>query len=285
MEKEIPQISFIIINFQSREFLLRCLASVAKITAISKEIIVVNNDSSSLNFPDINFPIKLIQSPQNIGFGAGVNLGAKSASGQYLFLLNPDAEIISLSVQDALAEFENNPQLAILGAKVLDEKGRVQDWIAGEKITPWRIMKNNLGLNQNRFIAKQKNKLSVDWVSGGAMLVRKDVFQKLGGFDEKFFLYFEDVDLCLRTKKLGYEIAYYPELTVKHLGGKSFSDPKKQKEYYYTSQDYYFQKHFGFFQAKLMSLLRNIFCPSMSLRARRRRINSAKQSQMLNTLN
>lgn len=259
MEKELPQISFIIVNFESRELLPRCLASVAKIAGIAKEIIVVNNDQAPLEIsgPE-NCPFKLIQSPRNFGFGSGINLGARSAAGRFLFFLNPDAEIISDPFRKAIQEFERDPELAILGAKIIDNQEKTQDWIAGNSITPWRLIKNNLGFDQNKKIREQKASLAVDWVSGGAMMVRQDVFQKLGGFDEKFFLYWEDVDLCRRAGKSGRNILYFPEIIVRHAGGQSFKNKAEQKEYYYSSQDYYFQKHFGKFSAGAIRLLRNI---------------------------
>lgn len=260
MEKTTPQISFIIVNFASREVLPSCLASIGKISDISKEIILVNNDSQPLDLPEtIPCPRKIIQSPRNLGFGAGVNLGSRSASGRYFFFLNPDAEIISADLQRVIREFESGSQVAIMGAKIIDDHGKTQDWIAGTSITPWQIIKNNLGLDHNAWIKKQKEKLSVDWVSGGAMLIRKDVFQQLGGFDENFFLYWEDVDLCRRARKLDYGILYFPALAVRHRGGQSFSGPKKQKEYYYSSQDYYLQKHFGSFSSGLIKMLKIIF--------------------------
>lgn len=262
MEKETPQISFIIVNFESRNLLSGCLASIGKIAGISKEIIVVNNDSEPLDLSDgLGCLPKVIQSDRNVGFGSGVNLGAAKAAGQFLFFLNPDAEIVSGPFQDAIGEFGRDPKLAVLGTKIIDGKDAVQDWTAGETITPWRIIKNNLGFDQNKKIREQKDALAVGWVSGGAMMVRKDVFQKLGGFDEKMFLYYEDVDLCRRVQELDFRIIYFPAIVVRHLGGRSFANREKQKRYYYQSQDHYFEKHFGKFSARMIILLRNIFHP------------------------
>lgn len=264
MDSKQTEISFIIVNYQSREHLARCLASIQKLVEINAEIIIVNNDSLPLesSFSD-NFQLKIIQAPKNMGFGSGVNLGAHSASGKYLFLINPDAEIVSASLQKISREFEQNKNLAILGAKIIDERDEMQAWIAGESITPWRIIKNNLGLSQDQAIQKQKNNFPVDWVSGGAMLIHKDLFQKVGGFDEKIFLYYEDIDLCRRVKKLGFDILYFPTLIVRHSGGKSFTNKTTQKKYYYQSQEYYFQKHFGKLAGFLMKWLQIIFHPNL----------------------
>jgi hypothetical protein len=90
------------------------------------------------------------------------------------------------------------------------------------------------------------------------MFIRKELFEKLKGFDENFFMYFEDVDLCRRVRNLGYKILYYPEFIIKHFGGKSFDSKKEQQELYYKSQDYYFQKHFGKIKVNLLKLIRMI---------------------------
>jgi len=262
MDSNKSQISFIVVNFQSRANLGRCLSSIQKLSGIKAEIILVNNDSESLEaLPSANFPVKIIQAPRNLGFGSGVNLGAHSATGECLFLLNPDAEIISLSIQSGLDEFAQNKNLAILGGKIIDDQGKTQAWIAGESVTPWRIIKNNLGLNQNKKFHTQKDNLEVGWVSGGTMLIRKDIFQKLGGFDEKIFMYWEDIDLCRRVKNLGFDILYFPGLVIRHLGGKSFKNKMEQKKYYYQSQNYYLQKHFGKIVGLLMRWIRTVFCP------------------------
>jgi GT2 family glycosyltransferase len=262
MDSTKPEISFIIVNFKSRELLPRCLSSIQKLSGIRAEIILVNNDSEYLEaLSSADFPIKIIQAPHNLGFGAGVNLGAQSTSGKYLFLLNPDAEIISAPFQDIFHEFGQNNNLAILGGKIVDDRGKIQPWIAGESITPLRIIKNNLGLSRDKQLQKQTDKLMVDWISGGAMLIRKDIFQKLGGFDEKMFMYFEDIDLCRHAKNQDFDLLYFPDLIIQHSGGASFKGKKEQKKYYYQSQEYYFKKHFGKLVSFLMKLLRLIFHP------------------------
>lgn len=267
MENKPPRISFIIVNFQSHTLLERCLSSIGRLSETNAEIIVVNNDPAPLELlPKNKFSLFIIQASHNLGFGAGINLGARSARGEYLFFLNPDAEIITDSISSALDEFTKNPRLAILGGKIVDDQGKPQDWTFGEAITPLRIIKNNLGMDQNKRLRKQKGSLLTDWISGGAMMIRKDIFQKLSGFDEKIFMYYEDIDLCRRAKQLGFEILHFPGLVVRHLGGKSFNNKEEQKKHYYQSQDYYFQKHFGKFYAFLIKWLKIVFLPISYIR-------------------
>jgi len=98
----------------------------------------------------------------------------------------------------------------------------------------------------------------VDWVSGGAFAIKKDLFEKIHGFDENFFMYFEDVDLCRRASSVGGKILYLPQFTIRHFGGQSYDDTRKQKVEYYQSQDYYLKKHFSRASAFFIALLRKV---------------------------
>jgi len=236
------KLSFIIVNFQSEKYLARCLFSVKeKVLNMEYEIIVVNNDKAlKASLPK---EIRLINSEKNIGFGAACNLGAKDAQGEILCFLNPDTEIISENIGGLMQEF-NNASIGIIGPKLVDEKNNTQEWIAGKEITVWSTLLNNFGYKRDKKIWESAVPVECAWVTGAAMFIRKDAFQKLGGFDEKFFMYFEDIDLCRRARHLGHKVLYFPEFIIKHFGGKSFTDKKKQKKYYHTSQCRYFKKRF-----------------------------------------
>ncbi|MCX6761691.1 MAG: glycosyltransferase family 2 protein [Candidatus Moranbacteria bacterium] len=253
-------LSIIIVNFKSRAYLEKCLLSVfAKIdSSISFEVIVVNNGArAEVSGLTDEFPrIKIIQSSQNSGFGNANNLGAKESVGEILFFLNPDAEIISADISLVAREFENNSTLGVIGAKLVEPGGSVQKWSAGGKITLGSVLKNNLRKTGDEKYWQSSEKVEVSWVAGTAMFIPRALFLQLGGFDVKFFTYFEDVDLCNRTQLLGKKVAYLPEFSVLHYGGKSFLERKEQKKNYYQSQDYYFQKHRGFFEAVLLKIFR-----------------------------
>ena len=253
MEKE-SKISFIIVAFRSENHLERCLYSLLDKTAnIQKEIIVVNNGSYSFNFGD---RAKVINS-SNKGFGSACNLGAKEASGDILCFLNPDTEIISADLEKIFSEFENN-KIGIIGPKLVDENDNIQEWSAGKEVNLSDVILNNLGLKRSKRIWESKEEVECAWVSGACLFIKKELFEKLNGFDEKFFLYFEDIDLCKRARDLGYKVLYFPEFVVKHFGGKSFENKKEQKQHYYSSQDYYFKKHFGKNFRSIIKLLRKL---------------------------
>jgi hypothetical protein len=238
------KLSFIIVNYQSEKYLFKCLSSIQeKILGVGYEIIVVNNDATHL---ETSFPseIKLINTGKNIGFGAACNLGARSAQGEILCFLNPDTEIVSNNILDLLDKFDKYDKLAIVGPRLVDEKNNTQEWIAGKEVTIWSTLMNNLGYKRDQKIWESAVPVECAWITGAAMFIRKDIFDRLGGFDEKFFMYFEDVDLCQRARQLSYKVLYFPEFTVKHFGGKSFLNKKRQKKYYYVSQLKYFKKYF-----------------------------------------
>jgi GT2 family glycosyltransferase len=249
------KISFVIVNYRNSAYLDRCLASIFENVTIEKEIIIVNNCSE---YSKIFENVRILNISENKGFGNTCNLGAKEVQGEILCFLNPDTEMISDDFEKIISEFKNDSEVGIIGPKLVVENDNVQEWIAGREISLSDTILNNLGLKRSQKIWESEEKVDCAWVSGASMFIRKELFEKLKGFDENFFMYFEDVDLCQRARKLGYKILYYPEFTIKHFGGKSFDNKKEQKKLYYQSQDYYFQKHFGKIKAKILKTLRII---------------------------
>jgi GT2 family glycosyltransferase len=236
------KLSFIIVNYQSEKYLAQCISFIKKkILGVEHEVIVVNNDSLDLQGLS---EIRVINTGKNIGFGAACNLGARSAQGEILCFLNPDTEIVSSNSVDLLDKFDEYDKLAIIGSRLVDEKNNTQEWIAGKEITIWSTLLNNLGYKRDRKIWESEFPIECAWISGAAMFIKKDIFQKIRGFDEKFFMYFEDIDLCQRARQLGYKILYFPNFQIKHFGGKSFLNKTTQKKYYHASQYRYFKKGF-----------------------------------------
>ncbi len=258
--------SIIIVNYESRDFLSNCLESIDKfITPILKEnfeIIIVNNDKINLELKrNFSFDLEIIENNKNLGFGSASNQGAKNANLKYLFFLNPDTEFKNDSFVKVIEYIKNKESekenIGILGIKILDiESNEVQDWSCGNKTSLWNVISRNI------FVKKlwEKNEItSVDWVTGAAMIVERKLFNDLNGFDDNFFMYFEDQDLCLRAKELKSEVVYFCFGEVFHWGGKSWSEEKLQKVEYYKSQDYFFEKHFGKWQSWVLRFFRGIF--------------------------
>jgi len=256
------ELSVIIVNYKSEQLLPSCIASVYANLAqqLSVEVIVVNNDVIDGAAVVKSFEkVKVIDHKKNVGFGAAANMGAKAAEGKYLLFLNPDSEICSDNVSEIVALFERNKRLAVVGSKVVSESGAVQEWVSGKEISLYDLVRNNLNFPRSKNIWESKELISVDWVSGTALFAERGAFQEAGGFDEEFFMYFEDMDLCKRLRKKNKEIFYCPTFCVKHLGGKSYSDKTNQKKDYYRSQEHYFKKHRNIIEFGLVRLLRKIF--------------------------
>lgn len=259
-EKEKKELSIIIVNYKSDIYLEKCLLSLLseKLPKVNFEIIIVNNDrKSDLNWILKKFPQALIlNSPQNNGFGSGNNLGAKKACGEFLFFLNPDTELWKADFEKIFSLFQEDCSLGIVGVGVVSFSEKFQRWIFGKEMGLRDLIKKNLKISSSKKNQKDNNNKiqETDWVSGVAFFVRKKLFFEVGGFDENFFMYFEDMDLCRRIRFSGKKVLYYPKFLIKHKGGKSYVCKNDQKRDYYKSQEYYFSKHKGKIQTLILKL-------------------------------
>jgi len=244
-----------IVNYNSRENLARCLDSIQKNVppGVETQIIIVNNESEKLSGETLcSSRAEIVEAGENLGFGRAHNLGTKSARGEYILFLNPDTEVLSGSLEKMLGIFAADEKIGIVGPALVSESGKAAEEHFGFRKTPFSLVKTKLfGPGREVFQPVQ-----ADWLSGAAMMVRKKLFRELGGFDENYFMYFEDVDLCLRAIKRGHQVIMNPEAKILHESGQSFSDNRQKKKYYYSSQDYYLRKHFGPWQAGAAKLLR-----------------------------
>lgn len=252
-------ISIIIPNYQSEHYLARCLASLQKhLMLVSHEIIIINNDPEPITIIAPTENIHILNAEKNNGFAGACNAAASTALGSVLFFLNPDTEIISGNLAELLTSLQD-PTVGIVSPQLLTTSQDVQPWSAGYEITLQELLRNKFGLVRSKKLWEKNIQTQPDWTSGAALAIKRELFDKLGGFDENFFMYFEDVDLCKRVKKEGLQIISLPTIQILHIGGQSASSTREQKKCYYDSQDYYFKKHFGTFQLYLLKILRVFF--------------------------
>ncbi len=243
-------VSIIIVHYKVEKELLECLDSIKRSTPKTPyEIIVIDN------------------SEKNVGFGAGNNLGAKKALGEFLFFLNPDTKVFP-GVIDNLVEFIKKEKNVGIVSPLLLDKNNIPYKLQGSlKLTPFRAImclsfiekyfsENRIYKNYYLFDWDKKTTKEVDVAPGTAFMIRKKIFEEVGGFDEKFFLFFEENDLCLQIKKLGYKMFINPNAKIIHLWGKSTERGESIKKIFQKSRFYYFQKHFGLFWAFLVE----VFC-------------------------
>jgi N-acetylglucosaminyl-diphospho-decaprenol L-rhamnosyltransferase len=188
-------ISTIIVTHNSLDVIPQCLDS------IDGEIIVVDNGSTDGTQEYLKQRDVILIENENTGFGDGCNIGAKRATGEYLFFLNPDARVIN--IEPLLSAFTDDVAMTV---PKVNEGGNV--W---RRVSILRPLLDLFPFKPGRYVEN---------CSGCAMMVRRDVFNELGGFDPSYFMYAEDVDLCWRISKK-YKIAYVPEAQVNHLGGTS----------------------------------------------------------------
>jgi len=251
-----------IVNYNSRECLRECLVSLESFLKKNRneaEMIIINNDAELIGgflnvLPSAAGQLKIIEINENVGFGKAHNRGFQEAQGKYVLFLNPDTKIEAGALEKMLNILEADEKIGITGPILVDGEGRFQKECWGFKKTPLSTLKSKLSKSATR--TEEESIFEVDWVSGGAMLIKKNIFSELGGFDEKYFMYFEDVDLCLQAKKKGWKIAVNPMARVYHQGGKSFSSHRDKKRHYYASQNYYLKKNFGPGRAKLVKMAR-----------------------------
>lgn len=270
MRKSSLKVSIIIVNYKVEKELLACIDSIIKSqSSISYEIIVVDNSEKKIIEKKIKekFPnVRYFSNAKNNGYGGGNNLGARNANGNYLLFLNPDTIVLSGAIDCLLKFIEKKNSVGLVAPLLLNadryayqQGSRDLNFITGfvtlsfiNKLFPLNpISKNYFLMNWNRNTIKE-----VDVVPGTCFLIQKKIFNKIGGFDEKFFLYFEEFDLCRRVKKIGYKIFINPESKVIHFREASTKKRGDMKKIFSDSRFYYFKKHFGL----LPALTINIIC-------------------------
>ncbi len=251
-------LSIILVNYQSEKWLENCLEKLSEDScpALDFEVIIINNDNKKfLPSKKLSFIPKIVQSKENLGFGRANNLGVKIAKGKNILFLNPDTIFKRKDIKLLFCYFEKNPHIGVLSPLIIQaSRLQAQPFTCGKKTSLLGIIFRNTILKP----WNKKTPTNVDWVSGTALLTRKHLFEKVGGFDENFFMYFEDQDLCLRIKKLGYDIVFFPKSTVLHYDGKCWPNTKKQKNSFYKSQDYFFKKHYPSYKYFILRALKRI---------------------------
>jgi len=270
-----PDISVLIISYNTRDLLRKCLQSIIQESKdLSHEIIVIDNaskDGSAEMVANEFQDVILIPSEINLGFGQANNLAFKASKGKYIVLLNSDAFLHPGSLQRALDKIKYDPKIGMGGARLVGQDG---SWQPSARMFP-SLLNEFLQLSGlagkyprskffgrfNRTWASPDEACETDWIPGAFAIIPRQVLEKLGFFDERFFLYYEEVDLCRRIKQSGYSIWYWPDVIVTHLGGESsktvnnyvFSPKSAQLELWrMRSELLYFRKYHGWLCAYCM---------------------------------
>lgn len=222
-------LSIIILSYNTKELTLRCIKSIIEqyqkeLEENKVEIVVVDNNSSDGSVESIKHHvssikyggIRIVENKDNVGFAKGCNIGAKNARGKYLLFLNSDTQVLDKGFMLMVDFIDKNPNIAILGGRLENSDGSIQPSV-GKFYNLFNLVIMLLGLERLGFLRGSPNKIQkVDWVSGACMMVRSLVFEKLAGFDERLFMYMEDMEICFRAKKMGLATYFYPNIRLKH---------------------------------------------------------------------
>ena len=256
-------ISVVILSWNTKKILENCLQSLFafKPGPYELEVIVVDNastDGSPAMVKRKFKPVKLIENKENLGFTKGNNQGMKKAKGDYLLILNSDTLIKDKAPVKMARFLEDNPQVGVVGCKLLNPNGTNQP-----SYGPFP----NLGIVMIMLFAEHwlgghlvrrsgEKTVATDWVMGAALMIKKEIIKKAGMFDEKIFMYMEENEWCYRIKKAGYQVVFYPEARITHLGRASSTTGRKDPILnIYKGLIYFYQKHYPGWQLPILRLM------------------------------
>lgn len=252
-------LSIIIVNYNVKEFLQNLLHSIEKASQhLTKEIIIVDNasDDGSVEFIQEKFPqVRLIINNKNLGFGKANNIGLKEAKGNFILLINPDTLVAEDTFDKMINFFKNQPQVGLAGCKILNPDGTLQlacrrsfpgPWTSFTKVTGLSALfpKSKIFAKYNLTYLDENQTYEVDAISGSFMMMRKEVYEMIGGFDEQFFMYGEDLDFCYRVQKSGYKVFYVHSTQIIHYKGESTKRSSlDETKMFYQAMHLFVKKH------------------------------------------
>ncbi len=251
MSETRSSVSVIIINYNTPELVTDLIASIRKHTAgISYDITVVDNGSRpERRFRDdtCDTAIRVIQSEANLGFATAANLGARNGHSTYLLFANSDCRLTANIIPLMSIYLDRNPDCAACGPQTVDEKGKVHSSI--RLLPTYSNLRHSrasiLGGGSDYTLVADSTRKPVEAMSATFMMVRRSIFEQVGGFDERYFMYVEDTDLCKRFQDLGKQVVYLGDLSVIHIWGASTrAKPWRMRFEHHRSMRYYFRKHF-----------------------------------------
>lgn len=270
------RISVVVVNYNTGSYLGQCLDSVAeRLGGVDYELLVVDNASGDGSCDTArNRPhTLLIENGSNVGFAAACNIGAAKASGDMLLFLNPDTKIISSNIAELLKNFEGNERAWALGCQNRLPDGRVQTsayrfptllqvtayLFRLKRLLPFVPLRRVLSVFLKKWFGQfhpHNETMTVDYVTGAFLLVKRSAWLKVGGFDEKFFLFCEEIDWCKRLHELGGEVVFEPSFEIEHYVGLS-SEKEKPRVMLEKFKSYlvYFKKHHGGFEVACLKLI------------------------------
>ena len=260
-----PAFSVVIVNYRAYDDLARCLESLARFAGAGDEIVVVDHETQRESLDPLAkqfHAVRFVPVASNPGFAAGVNRGVRETVRPYVLLLNPDS-IVTSDLRPLAAWLAAHPAAAVCGGTVYESDGTVQasarrfpgatTGFAGRTSWLTRVWPGNPFTVRNLVQERPREPIQVDWVSGACMMLRRSAFDAVGGMDEKFFLYWEDADLCKRLQDAGWQTFYSPAATITHLTGRSSAHAKRASLVAFHQSAYFFYRKHGGRRAALLA--------------------------------
>lgn len=249
------KLSVIIISYNSAHFLQTCLQPlIESLHQIPSEIFVVDNnskDNSVILVRTLFLNVHLLANTKNLGFGAACNQALREAKGEYILILNPDVCVHPTTLSTMLSYLQNHQKIGILVPQLRFTDGSLQYscrrypvFLAHfiQRFFPnSQVVRSYLMLDKDHSVIQE-----IDWAIGAFLLVRREVFQQIGLFDERYFLYFEDTDLCRRTKNAGRSIVYYPKAVATHYFHQSSYKILSKPFFHHLRSMFIYYKTYGF---------------------------------------
>ncbi|MDO4497036.1 MAG: glycosyltransferase family 2 protein [Bacteroidales bacterium] len=246
-------VSVIIVNYNTSTLTLQCVQSLIEQThGLEYEVIVVDNRSSSeqLVLLQNDSRFQLVSSPKNLGFGRANNLGATLAKGEYLFLLNPDTIVLNNAIFQLWNYMKHNPLCGIAGGNLYDESRKPTHsyhvWLPSTlseiDFACGQLFRRTLYGRNAQFNYTDKPR-EVAMITGADLMIRRTLWDELNGFDDNFFMYYEDADLCMRVLQKKFKIMALPQSHIIHLEGKSFHETEDHCRRILQGRFLFFHKH------------------------------------------
>jgi N-acetylglucosaminyl-diphospho-decaprenol L-rhamnosyltransferase len=253
-----PELSIILVSFDDRAHLGACLEALGEAARRRPaEVILVDNHSQdgSPEFVGASFPwVKIIFNDRNVGYAKANNIGIRASTGASLLFLNTDTVVPADAPAALLGELDRRPEAAAIGPALVRPDGSFQVSF-GRDIGFFAELRQKLVLNPyyRATLRRSRRPQRVGWLSGACLLARRHAVEAAGLFDENFFLYFEDIDLCRRLRDLGFELIFDPRVRVLHVGGTTTAGRRwRSRLHYRRSQLYYYEKHGSALSVRLL---------------------------------
>jgi N-acetylglucosaminyl-diphospho-decaprenol L-rhamnosyltransferase len=244
--------SVLIVNYASWPFTLRCIESLRATGYGDFEIFVIDNDS--VEPPGLPSQVRLIRNNENVGFARAHNRGIAASTGNLVVLINPDTVVERDFFERLERFFSKNPDVGIAGPRIVDSDGKLQlsarreigalSGLLGRTSLLTRLFpKSSLVKSQFPAVTEETHPTPVDWVSGACMVIRRETLREIGPLDERFFMYFEDADLCRRARAADWLVYYLPHVEIIHQTGASSHSRPKSIWLLHKSAFLYHRKH------------------------------------------